>query len=279
VDIVNVEAAAAWNGAEGEQWAADADRMDQVARRHHEALVDAGAISPADRVLDVGCGNGPTSMLAARLARSGMVLGLDLSEPMLAVARRRAAAAGLTNLEFGQADVQVHPFEPDSFDIVISSFGGMFFNDPVAAYRNLASGLRSGGRLRMLAWRQLAENDWLMAMRGAMALGRELPMPPPGAPTPFALADPDRTRSILEESGFVDVGFEEENALMEAGDDPDHAFALARNIGPVRGLLEGLDERQREEALANLHQLMVDRATDDGVRLPSAAWLVTATRA
>jgi SAM-dependent methyltransferase len=279
MEIANVEQAAAWDGDEGEAWAADADRFDHVARRHLARLVGPDVVGPADRILDVGCGNGASSLAAARLASAGSVLGLDLSGPMLAVARRRAAEAGLTNVEFARADVQVHRFAPAGADLVLSGFGGMFFGDPMAAYRNLAGALRPGGRLRMLAWRDLAENEWITSIREALALGRELGTPPPDAPSPFSLADPARVRRLLTEAGFVDVELAAADEPMEWGDDPDHAFAFVRTVGIVNGLLDGLDEEQRAAGLANLHQVLVDHATPDGVLVRSAAWRISATRA
>lgn len=278
MEIANVEQAAAWDGHEGESWAAQADRIDHVARRHSPHLVAPGLVEPTDRVLDIGCGNGASSIAAARLAADGSVLGLDLSRPMLAVARKRAADAGLVNVVFEQADVQVHRFEPGAADLVISEFGGMFFGDPVAAYRNLAGALRPGGRLRMLAWRDLADNEWLSSIRAALALGRDLPTPPPGAPTPFSLADPVRVERLLTEAGFAEVALEPEDEPMEVGDDLDHACDFVATLGIVEGLLEDLEPEQREQGLANLRQVLADHATPDGVVLGSAAWVITAVR-
>ena len=135
-------------------------------------------------------------------------MGIDLSTRMLELARSRSADEGFDNVTFVRGDAQVFPFEPEAFDIVISSFGTMFFNDPVAAYTNIGGGLRPDGTIALLAWRTLPENDWLMSLRGALAMGRELPTPPPDAPTPFALADPERVRSILASAGFDGVELE-----------------------------------------------------------------------
>jgi hypothetical protein len=130
----------------------------------------------------------------------------------------------------------------------------------------------------MLAWRGLAENEWMGSIRAALALGRDLPTPPPDAPTPFSLADPSRVDRLLTEAGFADVALEPDDEPMELGDDPDHAFAFVRSIGIVEGLLEGLEPDQRDEGLANLRQRMADSAGPDGVLLGSAAWVITAVR-
>ncbi len=279
MEIANTDQAAAWDGEEGETWAADADRYDRASRRHLLHLVSPDVIAPTDAVLDIGCGCGRSTRDAARLASSGSVLGVDLSGPMLAEAARRAEADGLTNVAWLQADAQVHPFAPASADLAISSFGAMFFGDPVAAFTNIGTALRPGGRLALLAWRELDRNDWLMAVRQALALGRELPMPPPDAPTPFSLADPERVRARLGAAGFDDLRFDPVDEPFEAGADLDDACAFLQGTGIVKGLLEELDDAQRAEGLAALRDALAAHVTDDGVLLGTSAWLITARRA
>jgi SAM-dependent methyltransferase len=193
-EVANAEQAAAWNGHEGEQWTKYADRYDRAASRHWQRFLDADLISARDAVLDVGCGTGKSTRDAARIATKGSVLGLDLSAVMLDHAREQNEADGLSNVTYVQGDAQVYPFADKSFDIAMSSFGVMFFDDPVGAFTNIGNGIRPGGRLAVLVWRELTCNEWLMALREALAVGRQLPMPPPDAPTPFALADPERVR-------------------------------------------------------------------------------------
>ena len=139
---------------------------------------------------------------ATQPSPEGDLMGIDLSTRMLELARGKSADEGLDNVTFVRGDAQVFPFEPDVLDIAMSSFGTMFFNDPVAAYTHIGSGLRPSGTIALLAWRTLQENEWLMSLRSALAIGRELPMPPPDAPTPFALANPERVRSILGSAGL-----------------------------------------------------------------------------
>lgn len=279
MEIANAEQAAAWDGHEGEVWTDQADRYDRASRRHWQGFLDAGLIETTASVLDVGCGTGRSSRDAARLASSGTVLGVDLSATMLLRAREQSEAAGLSNVTFVQADAQVHTFEPAAFDTVISSFGTMFFNDPVAAFTNVGQGQRPGGTLAMLAWRELHRNEWLVELRAALAIGRELPEPPPEAPTPFALADPDRVRGILGAAGYRHVAFEAVDEPIELGADADDAFDFAQTMGIVEGLTHDLDDDATAEALANVQKLMVAHETPDGVLLGTSAWLITATKA
>jgi SAM-dependent methyltransferase len=273
--IANVEMAKAWEE-EGVEWTRDADRYDASGARHWARFLDAGLISPSDRVLDVGCGTGQSSRDAARLATSGSVHGVDLSTQMLEDAQRRAAAEGLTNVTFEFADAQVHPFDADAYDVAISRFGAMFFADATAAFANIGRALKPGGRLGLLAWQGLAKNAWLMAYRGALAAGRDLPAPPNGAPGPFALADPDGVRTLLTSAGFDDVEFESVEQPIYFGVDAEDAWEFVSGQGIVRGLTQDLDDTTRADALAALKQVLADHATDDGVLLDAASWIITA---
>ena len=149
--IANVEQAAAWDGPEGANWAEYADRFDTAISRTWQRFLEANLIFKRDNVLDIGCGNGKSTRDAARITSSGSATGIDLSSRMLALARERSANEGLRNINFLQADAQVHPFESNSFDIAISRYGVMFFGDPVAAFANIARSLRPNGRLAFIA--------------------------------------------------------------------------------------------------------------------------------
>lgn len=278
IEIVNRDQAAAWDGHEGDVWTEHADRYDRVGRRIWAHFLEHTPIAASDVVLDVGCGTGRMTRDVARRATDGQVLGVDLSARMLACARERAAGERLANVEHVQGDVQVFPFDPESHDIAMSSFGGMFFSDPIAAYSNIAGALRPGGRLAMLTWQGLLENEWLVALREALAMGRDLPVPPPDAPTPFSFAEPDRARSILEAAGFEQVDLTPIDASMDFGSDADDAYAFAVTMGIVVGLTHELDEPTRQTALANLREMLAAHETPDGVLLGSASWLITAQR-
>lgn len=278
VEVVNTEQEGAWDGHEGDVWTEQADRYDRASRRIWQHFVEAQLVGRADRVVDVGCGTGGSTRDVARFAAEGQAIGIDLSTRMLDLARTKAADEGLDNVTFVRGDAQVFPFEPEAFDIAMSSFGTMFFNDPVSAYRNIGAGLRRSGTLAMLAWRTLQENEWLMALRGALAVGRQLPTPPPDAPTPFALAEPERIRSILGSAGFGDVELEPIDEMIDLGADASDALEFAKTMGIVEGLTDGLDADARAEAMINLVDLFHERETATGVLFASAAWLITARR-
>jgi SAM-dependent methyltransferase len=205
VDPTNAEALRAWDGNDGACWAEHENRFDTSLARYHDYLLDAAKITTADRVLDIGCGNGHATRDAARRAGSGSALGVDLSSAMIELARRRAAEQDIANVAFEQADAQIHPFDAQAFDAAISRMGTMWFGNPSAAFTNIARALRPGGWLTMLVWQSLAENEWIREFRHALAVGRTLPTPPVGAPGPLSLADPDRVRTILSDAGFSDI--------------------------------------------------------------------------
>lgn len=278
VDALNAETASAWNGEEGQDWAAHADRYDAASACFDPALAGGARIAATDRVLDVGCGAGISTRAAARAATAGHATGIDVSAPLLAEARRRSLAAGLTNTTFVQGDAQVHPFEPGAYDVVTSRFGAMFFGDRVAAFTNLARALRPGGRLALLSWQELARNEWLLVLRRALAAGRPLPEPPSGAPGPFGLSDPDDVRRTLGAAGFERVEVAEVRGAVRLGADGGDAFGFVRGLGLTRGLLGGLDDDARQAALDRLRDQLAAHATPQGVLLDASAWLVTARR-
>jgi SAM-dependent methyltransferase len=274
--LANVEMAAAWDGEEGDDWTEHAERYEAAGRYLWPRLGLGALVTATSRVLDIGCGTGHSTLEAARAAPEGMAVGVDLSSKMLAYARHRAGEEGVANAEFVQADAQVHPFEPAAFDVAISSFGAMFFNDPVAAFTNVGRALAPGGRLALLAWRPLEENGWLMTMRAALALGRTLPAPPLGAPGPFGLAGASRVREILQAAGFTGVKLAPVDEPVYLGRDADDAWTFVRGMGIVRGLTGGLDDRSKQQAIDNLRRAVDEAETPEGVLLPSAAWLITA---
>ncbi len=275
--IANVEMAAAWDGHEGDVWAEHAEHYDMTGRRIWKAFLDRRPISERDRVLDVGCGAGRSTLDAARLAPAGHALGVDLSARMLERARERSAAGRITNVRFVQADAQVHPFD-DTFDVAISSFGAMFFADPVAAFGNIGGALRPGGRLAILAWRELARNEWLTVLREALALGRDLPQPPASAPGPFGLADTDHVRRVLDAAGFEAAHLEPIEEPVNFGANADDAFSFVRTLGIVEGLTKDLDADMKAQALEQVQRALKAHDTGDGVLVGSSAWLITARR-
>jgi SAM-dependent methyltransferase len=276
IETANPEQAAAWNGHEGEHWAQHADRFESIGSTIWQRVLDSAPVRRTDRVLDIGCGTGKSTRDLARVADGGSVLGVDLSAPMLAVARTRTAATGLTNVSYVQADAQIHPFATQVFDVAVSCFGAMFFADPVAAFTNIAGGLRSNATIVLLAWRELGRNEWITAVRDALAMGRDLPTPPADAPTPFALAHPPRVRTILTTAGFDEVAFEPIDEPLVFGRDADDAYGFLQTMGIVGWLTHDLDPDARARALEQLRSTVEAHEQPGGVMFGSSAWLITA---
>ena len=273
----NREQLHAWDGDEGAYWAAHPDHFERALTAYHPRFLDAAAIADGDRVLDVGCGTGLTTRDAARLTPSGSALGVDLSSAMLEVARQRARAEGLTNVTFEQADAQIHPFDSESFHVAIGCTSTMFFGDRAEALANIGRALRPGGRLVQLTWQPPTDNEWIRELTNALSAGRDLPAPPPDAPGPFTLADPDVIRAVLTEAGYTDISVEAMTAPMWFGHHTDDAYELV--AGLLGWMLKGLDDTSRAQALDDLRATIAAHANADGVVYESAAWLTTATRA
>jgi SAM-dependent methyltransferase len=275
VDPSNAEQLENWNGDGGAYWVTHAERIEAEVADYLVPFLDTAAIQPTDHVLDIGCGSGRTTREAARRAASGTALGVDLSGPLLDLARRLAARDGLANVTFAHGDAQVHPFPPDHYDIAISRNGAMFFGDPVGAFGNIGRALRPGGRLVLQAWQPLARNEWLSSFRAAVAAGRTLPEPPTDKPSPFSLSEPDRVRAILTSAGFTDVTFTPRTEQMYFGPDVDDALThISDRFG---GLLDDLADTDRKSAVDTLRDDMTRHLTADGVRYDSAAWFIEAT--
>lgn len=270
----NAEQVLAWDGDEGAFWAEHADQFDLAMHGYQHALLDAAKIGQGDRILDIGCGTGQTTRDAARIAVQGSVLGLDLSERMLAVARERAADEDVDNVVFEQADVQVHALPAATFDVAVSRTGTMFFADPVAAFVNVASALRTGGLFVQLVWQPPSDNPWFLAFTTAMAAGRALPTPPVDAPGSFSLSDPQWMDRLLTSAGFSTPRFAGLSAPMQFGANVDQAFAFVAEM--LGWMLDGLDVTSRARALDDLRSVIRSHATEHGVLYPSATWLVTA---
>lgn len=275
VDPSNLAQERAWDGTEGTSWAVHADLLEQMPARYDAALLDAAGIGDGARVLDVGCGTGSLTRDAARRARSGSALGVDLSSAMVEAAEERAVRAGTTNAAFVRADAQVHPFPTAGFDVVVSRTGAMFFGDPSAAFANLARATAPGGRLALITWQALPRNEWMVEIAGTLA-GRPLPATPPPGPGPFSLSEPDVVRLLLGGAGFGDVEVSDVREPVQFGVDP----VAARDVmvGLLGWMLDGRDATERDRARAALLATMQAHAGPHGVTFGSAAWLVTGIR-
>ena len=239
--------------------------------RHVLAALAAG---PGESVLDIGCGGGETALdLARAVAPDGTVVGIDLSPAVLAFARR--VAIGCERVRFLQADAQVFPFEPASFDAAFSRFGVMFFTDPVAAFINIRCSLKRNGRLAFLCWRALEDNPLdILPLRAASAHLPPQPTHDPDAPGPFAFADPDRVRGILERAGFGEIEITARDELVGSGD-LDTMLAVCSRVGTLGKILRENPEL-RVATLPAVRSALAAHDGPDGVRLNAATWVVTA---
>lgn len=276
--MVNADMVNYWNGRPAEVWVAQAARFDTMLAPMGRRLLSAAGLESGENVLDVGCGNGAVSLEAARMvAPEGSVTGLDLSAPMLEVARQRAEGSKV-GAQFVQGDAQTATFGRP-FDAVVSRFGVMFFDDPVAAFANLARAARPGGRLHFVCWQEMLVNEWIAVPAMAMVAHVGIPeLPPPGAPGPFSLANADQTRDLLESAGWSEVSVEAHSDGMLVGRDPEDvlAFMLSDEIG--RRLLDGKNpDAVRAGTEAPLEALR-PFATPIGVTLSGAYWLVSALK-
>jgi SAM-dependent methyltransferase len=266
-----------WNGQVGLKWARLQDQTDLMLNNITDALMPFAAAKSGDHVLDIGCGCGTTTFrLQMEVGSGGSVAGLDISAPMLDVARARAQAM-LSDVTFVESDASVHDFQP-VFDLVFSRFGVMFFDDPVAAFANIRKALSPKGRLAFVCWRPFKENDWaFVPYIAAKPFLPEQPPADPHAPGPFAFADSDRLKDILTKAGFNNIRIEKLDTTASLGKTAAEAAAASLNIGPVSRAANELPEGEREKVCAAIEKVFADKVTAVGVAPKAACWLVAAT--
>ncbi|MCP5024833.1 MAG: methyltransferase domain-containing protein [Actinomycetia bacterium] len=265
-----------WNSATGQHWAEQADQLDAMIRPLGERVMDILEVGPGDRVLDVGCGAGATTLeLARRVGPTGTVLGIDISEPLLDLARQRSDESGAF-VGFERVDAQTAVLPEHGYDAIFSRFGVMFFSDPVAAFRNLTRALADGGRFGFVAWREPGENPWV-TVPARVLRDRLSPRAEPGQPSPFAFSDRNRVQEILDDARLARVRIEPLDMTISVGD------------GTIRGAVETMlaimDPRidpdvpgDGEKVRDLLAEALSDLVVDGGVEVGAAAWLVTAMR-
>jgi SAM-dependent methyltransferase len=270
-----------WNKVAGLTWAAFQSQLDRQMEPLGVAAMRVLSPAPGERVIDIGCGCGHTSFaLAERVGAEGAILGVDISQPMLDVAERRAAerrAAGAVQPRFRQADAQADDLGDAAFDGAFSRFGVMFFSEPVAAFRNIRRALKPSGRLAFVCWRPLAENPWMsVPLAAARPILPPLAPPDPIAPGPFAFSDPTRVEAILIAAGFGSVRITPFDTRIGSGG-LDETMALTLRVGPLGAAL------RENPALAPAVTDVVRPAlaaylTEQGVMLPAAVWIVSAAK-
>jgi len=275
----NERQAEAWNGPESAHFVAHAHRYDRQLEPFTQALLERAGRGTNQVVLDVGCGSGATTLAAA--TRAGRVTGVDFSEPLVELARRRAQDARIGNVEFVIADAQTHQFVAGTFDLLISQFGLMFFDDPVRAFTNIRHALTTDGRAAFVCWQGLHANEWLMLIADAVRRHAELPefgglIRGPGM---FALCRPDEITMLLGAAGFDQVECDSytPTILLGGGGNLDDSVNFLLGGGMPRGLLGFVDPSDRNDVLRIVQAELADRYEEGvGIRLRAAAWVVTA---
>jgi SAM-dependent methyltransferase len=268
-----------WSCVAGPKWTDNQEHQDQVLRPVSDRLIAAAEPKPGDRVVDVGCGCGATTIdFAARVSPGGETLGLDISEPMLARARERAQPN--RSIRFELADATVYDFERHEADLIVSRFGVMFFADPAKSFANLRKGLKVGGRLAFACWREAKQNPFfILPLREAAKHAPPLPETNPEDPGPFAFASEARVRRILGDARFADILLEPHNLELDIaiGRGLETAVRAAVSIGPTSRMLDGQSEAVRAAATADIRKALAAHARGDRVPLGAAIWMVTAT--
>ena len=267
-----------WNGEATRRWVIEQARIDRLMSNVTEAALVAAAPKPGESVLDVGCGTATTTLrMAETVGPSGCVLGVDISEQQLELARQRVAAAGATQVKLLLDDAATHAFGSDRFDLCFTRFGVMFFADPVAAFRNIRNAMKPSGRLLLAVFRSGSENPWTTA--SVSAIRHLVPTPPalgPEEPGQFSWSDPARVRRILNGAGFSDVALTPLDLSFNLGADAVEAAEFATFIGQGARLLHGQPDEIRQAARQALEAFFKQHEGPNGVSLPGALWLISA---
>lgn len=275
----NSEQIAEWNGALGERWAAMQQEIDRIVVPFGDAALQVAAPRPGERVIDVGCGCGGTSIeIARRVGRTGAVVGIDVSQPMLEVARARAASANLPYLSFQHGDASEAAL-PNDVDLLFSRFGVMFFNAPSQAFGHMRKALRPGARCVFVCWRAPRDNPWAMTPLSAARTAMEVTPPPadPSAPGPFAFADDQRVRAILAAAGFDAIGVQRRDVPLSLGATVRSAAEFAVNTGPVSRFVREMGVEHLPTITDAIERALAPLASADGsVSLTGSTWIVSA---
>jgi len=275
----NVDQATYWNGPGGRHWIDRQEMQDGVLAPVAASLLKAAGAAPGDRVIDVGCGCGATTLAIARVTgASGRGLGVDISAPMVERARERAAAESST-AQFLVADATIHDLASERADLIISRFGVMFFADPALSFANMRKALKPTGRLVFACWREPRLNPWLMIpLKAATRHAPPLPKLGPEDPGPFSFADEARVRRILSSAGFADVALEPVDLELDTavGLGFENAIASALEIGPASRALEGHPDEVRSAAIAEIRAALAPFQRGNRVPMGGAIWIVSA---
>jgi SAM-dependent methyltransferase len=277
----NADQLAFWNGRGGDTWVARQAHTDITLAPVTDALLAFAAPRAGERVLDVGCGCGASTLEFARaVGPAGRVAALDISGPMLAEGQARAEAAGIANVDWQQTDAATAPL--DEFDLLTSMFGLMFFGDPVAAFAHLREAATTNARMAFVCWRSLAENPWIeLPMRAVAPHVPPRPKADPGSPGMFAFAEPERVSGLLTAAGWAAPRFDELNLDLDvaAGRGLEEAVVQSTQIGAVNSWLRGQPAEVVTAAVESVRAALAPHQDGSNVRLPGAMWLVSSVRA
>ncbi len=276
----NEDQIAFWSGSQGEKWVRLHKRIDAMLDPFGRAVQDRLDVARGSHALDVGCGSGGTSFaLADAVGPEGSVTGIDVSRPMLQRATARASTIPELNLRFIEADAQHHPLPAGRFDVLMSRFGVMFFDDPVAAFANLHAATKPGGRLGFAAWRDRRDNPWATTPARVVRPYVELPpTPAPNSPGQFGFADADFVADVLGRAGWDDVAIERFDTEVAVGRDPADAADFLIEMGPAGPALAEAGAEIRQKARDDLHAALAPQARPGGVHMAFSIWIVTARR-
>jgi ubiquinone/menaquinone biosynthesis C-methylase UbiE len=271
-DELAAEQAAYWKGPGGTMWLGAYDRIQRGIAEFSEIVLKAANAQPGERVLDIGCGTGGTTAeLARAVGPDGRVLGVDISEPLVGAAH----AQGLANAAFEVGDATTYPFEAQSFDLVFSRFGVMFFADPVAAFRNIRRAMKPTGRLVFLCWRTPPENPWAaVPMRAAQPFLPAMERPGPEDPGQYSFGDRARVERILGQAGFSSLSIEPVDLMLNQGKDVPSVMQQIGDFGPLARAFKNAEPEQIAKAKDAIAEALKPHATADGVKLAGACWLV-----
>lgn len=274
----NAEQITYWNGPGGQHWADRQQTQDVVLAPVSEVLIDRACAGTGERIIDIGCGCGGTTFaFADKVGSTGHVLGVDVSAPMLALARKLTPPRA--PVEFVLADATVHAFAPASFDMLVSRFGVMFFAEPELSFTNLRKALRPGGRVAFACWRTPRDNPWVMVpLQAAYQHVPKMPPLGPDDPGPFAFADEARVRRILGTAGFSSIALERHDLALDiaVGQGIDAAVRAAMEVGPTSRALEGHPDETKAVVASSIRAALAPLAQGCKVPLGASIWIITA---
>ena len=279
--IANQEQREFWSDIKGDLWVTLQPRIDMMLATFGNKALDTLNPQSGERVLEIGCGTGTTTLaLGERVGVSGEILAADLSRPMLNKAIERANVGGEHPITFVEADAQVHKFPTATFDAVYSRFGVMFFDDPVAAFRNIRKAVRPGGRMAYVCWADRKANPWIRIPAGAAKTCLDLPAPPPDdAPGQFSMENEDRVQQILHDAGWSDIGLERFTVEGSIGSNAADAARFITKMGPMSEPFALADSDTQNKTLQVIEEALTPYSNDSGVTLGFSTWIVSAMQA